>query len=287
MQVGGIASGIRLSQSPTLSGGDRSVSTTLVEGLTIEGQTSAIVDNSSRGQLGIDNHSFDFRLQTWVERADASEKAKRTTAQARILGARDNNMEILDLSGLNLTSVPSSLDELPQLKLLNLSNNKLINIPKGFFDKLTELEVLDLGYNQLNTLPYECFDGLNALVTLNLSGNQISTLPKCITALTSLVSLYLAKNELTILQNECFDGLNALEDLDLSSNQLKTLPDKGFTMLPALEALHLSDNQISTLPKCFTELTSLIWLCLDQNYLNERDALTIGSRQFAIYNQKN
>ena len=93
-------------QRSPLSGSKCSVSpTNLDDAQTKKGQTSTTIDNSSKVQLGIDNPSFESRLQTWVERADASEKENRLEAQRRILDAKETNAKALDLSLLNLTDV--------------------------------------------------------------------------------------------------------------------------------------------------------------------------------------
>uniref|UniRef100_A0A0A0LMT4 Uncharacterized protein n=1 Tax=Cucumis sativus TaxID=3659 RepID=A0A0A0LMT4_CUCSA len=56
-------------------------------------------------------------------------------------------LEILDLSGSNIIQIPTTMGQLTQLKVLNLSNcfNKLEIIPPNILSKLTKLEELRLG----------------------------------------------------------------------------------------------------------------------------------------------
>ncbi|KAL0552592.1 hypothetical protein IC582_011710 [Cucumis melo] len=56
-------------------------------------------------------------------------------------------LEILDLSGSNIIQIPTTMSQLTQLKMLNLSNcfNKLNIIPPNILSKLTKLEELRLG----------------------------------------------------------------------------------------------------------------------------------------------
>lgn len=103
----------------------------------------------------------------------------------------------LDMSGKNLTKVPSSIftqtklqsldlsdnalsgalqaeiRNLQNLVTLNLSNNQFTGVPAEI-GQLKNLESLDLSNNQLTGLPYE-LGNLSNLKVLNLSGNNYST----------------------------------------------------------------------------------------------------------------
>ena len=58
------------------------------------------------------------------------------------------------------------------MKLLNLSQNALDDLPPGLFDGL-KLKVIDLSHNKLRTLNATLFD-LESLTTLDLRGNRLT-----------------------------------------------------------------------------------------------------------------
>ena len=61
---------------------------------------------------------------------------------------------------------------LSSLKLLNLSQNALDDLPPDLFDGL-KLKVIDLSHNKLRTLTATLFD-LESLTTLDLRGNRLT-----------------------------------------------------------------------------------------------------------------
>ena len=126
----------------------------------------------------------------------------------------------IDLDGNQLTSVPQSLLELPNLSELDLSHNKLIKIP----DKVelsTSLAILDLSHNQLSSMP----DNITApnIHSLNLSFNKFRKVPLCICSFITLQSLDLSDNpdilnlpsemgRLTMISQLYLNNLNDLSD---------------------------------------------------------------------------
>ncbi len=75
-------------------------------------------------------------------------------ALARIEQAKKEKSTTLDLSGLELTTLPDQLFDLVHLKELNLSGNNLTGIPPHI-SRLEALEVLKLWENQITGLPEE------------------------------------------------------------------------------------------------------------------------------------
>lgn len=79
----------------------------------------------------------------------------------------------LDVSNNKLTgALPSEINKLKNLKILNASNNLMTGV-SAEIGQLQNLEILDLSNNQLTGLPYE-LGNLQKLKTLNLSGNNYS-----------------------------------------------------------------------------------------------------------------
>lgn len=99
--------------------------------------------------------------------------------QRKIKEAKEQELKELDLSwnryDINiqpLAYLADSIFELTQLEVLNLSNNRLINIPESIA-KLSNLNGLYLNNNQITSLPRFIIN-LSNLTKLYLSNNQIN-----------------------------------------------------------------------------------------------------------------
>jgi small GTP-binding protein len=185
------------------------------------------------------------------------------TALQRIRQAKDTHAETLDLSKLNLESLPAELWELTQLKELSLSRNQLTGLPSAI-GNLAHLEILSIGVNQLASLPQELF-ALAQLKVLSLGSNQLTDLPPAIGSLAHLERLDLGGNQLASLPPELF-ALAHLEKLDLGGNQLASLPPELFA-LAQLKELRLWSNQLTDLPPAIGNLAHLEILYLSVNQL--------------------
>ena len=184
-------------------------------------------------------------------------------AEQRIRLAAQRNQTSLDLSGLSLTTLPGSIENLTQLTFLDLHFNKLTTLPKHITN-FTKLTKLDLSENKLITLP-DVFTNLIQLKKLYLSGNQLTTLPKSIERLTQLTALDLNYNRFTTLP-QSIANFTQLTELYLSGNQLTTLPE-SIESLTQLTAIDLHYNRLTTLPKSIANFTQLTELYLSKNQL--------------------
>ncbi|MUG91877.1 GTPase [Scytonema sp. UIC 10036] len=195
-----------------------------------------------------------------------SEIGKLTQLKKLILGKYkyDEEGEIVDTIGNHLNALPKEIGQLHQLEELQIVDNELATLPPEI-EKLTNLRSLNLNSNQLSGLPPE-IEKLTNLRSLNLNSNLLSGLPPGIVQLTNLQSLDLSANQLSGLPPE-FGLLTNLQSLDLRSNQLKELPSE-FRHLNNLRSLHLSYNQLSELPPEFRQLNNLQSLDLSANQLS-------------------
>ena len=63
----------------------------------------------------------------------------------------------LDLSNMNLSNIDLLKGLSDKITELDLSGNKITEIPEGFFDNMTNLEYVDLNSNHIKALPENAF----------------------------------------------------------------------------------------------------------------------------------
>ena len=134
---------------------------------------------------------------------------------SRILQLRQ--LRVLNLSQNRLPNLPDDWSGLPVLAELHLAENLLTDLPRGFCsgNLSTSLTFLDLSKNKIKILrPYFC--QLMALVTLKLTENELVALPAHIGQISGLKYLHAAHNQLRVLPASF--GQLRLEDLDLYDN---------------------------------------------------------------------
>ncbi len=142
--------------------------------------TSAAVSSSASSQASSIKHPsklelLDEGLQEWCNKGPPEEYKNRLIAAKRILECYATKNNELDLSMLDLTSLPPEIGQLGELTHLNLSNNNLIILPPQI-DQLGQLTSLDLSYNHLIDLPHG-INKLTNLTRLNFSDNYLTTFP--------------------------------------------------------------------------------------------------------------
>eukprot|EP01125_Pyxidicula_operculata_P005274 TRINITY_DN1898_c0_g2_i7.p1 TRINITY_DN1898_c0_g2~~TRINITY_DN1898_c0_g2_i7.p1 ORF type:complete len:803 (-),score=116.64 TRINITY_DN1898_c0_g2_i7:924-3332(-) len=133
------------------------------------------------------------------------------------------NMQYLDLSGNDISSIPVEL-QFPMIKHLDLSYNPIDYMFPTSFYSLTNVEILDLSNTHLNGV-ISPLDNLTRLVELRLSSNSITNLP--IVNSTNLKVLLLAYNSITTsLPNVYFP--HNLDHIDLSGNYFQSVIPMSF-----------------------------------------------------------
>lgn len=92
------------------------------------------------------------------------------------MNSNTTSKELL-LYGLNIKTLPESIDNMKSLKILYLNDNYLLNSLPESISKLTSLRELNVANNQLEFLP-ESVGELIWLETLDLRNNHLTTLPE-------------------------------------------------------------------------------------------------------------
>ena len=146
-------------------------------------------------------------------------------------------LEVLDLSGNELASLPDDLPCLQRLRIIFCSNNRFTTLP-AVLGRCAQLEMVGFKANRIRSVPAEALP--ERLRWLILTDNEIEALPAAIGRCGRLQKLALAGNRLRALPAE-MAACKRLELLRISANRLASLPDWLLT-LPRLSWLAYAGN---------------------------------------------
>lgn len=205
-----------------------------------------------------------------------------SSAQRSLEFSKIKDAETLDLSRMNLDSLPYYISSCSKLKKIDLSGNRRIKVNDTFkkLSKLPNLEVLIVDYCNLYFMP-SVINEFKALKVLSAEGNGISWLPPTFKNL-PVEKLNLARNNIDSL-NLGFYSLLKLRELNFSQNPgvareynmaiLASFPllqklilqnskeiSKDIGKLKSLTQLDLSGSDIKLLPEEVAKLSRLQYI---------------------------
>ena len=151
-----------------------------------------------------------------------------------------DTLEVLDLSGNALTSLPDDLHRLHRLRVLFASDNRFTALPASL-GRCAQLEMVGFKANRIVDVPAEALPP--QLRWLILTDNAIEQLPDALGHCTRLQKLMLAGNRLQALP-ATLAGCERLELLRIAANRLPTLPD-FLLQLPRLAWLAFGGNPLN------------------------------------------
>lgn len=157
---------------------------------------------------------------------------------AEVLGLADS-LEVLNLSGNRLTTLPAWLPRLQRLKVIFASDNPFTTLPEVLGD-CPALEMVGFKACRITRVPAAALP--RALRWLILTDNAIESLPDAVGERSRLQKLMLAGNRLQALP-EGLAGAQRLELLRISANRFERLPD-WLLRLPRLSWLALAGNPL-------------------------------------------
>lgn len=170
---------------------------------------------------------------------------------------------VLDLSKLDLTSLPPKIDQITKLAELDLSNNHFETLPAGL-SRFRDLTRLNLSYNPIQSLSAE-IGQFTKLTRLDITHTPLCEIPPEIGLLAGLTRLYLDGNRLTTLPHE-ISKLIQLTRLYVSGNSMNEFPT-SVCQLEKLTRFDISNNQISRIPPEIGLLANLTVLDASNNPL--------------------
>jgi len=148
-----------------------------------------------------------------------------------------DTLEVLDLSGNQLSELPADLARLHRLRILFCSDNRFTQLPPAL-GACAQLEMVGFKANQISEVPGAALPP--ALRWLILTDNRIAALPDAIGRCTRLQKLMLA------------------------GNRLRELP-ASLAHCTGLELLRISANDFEVLPPVLEHLPQLSWLAAGGN----------------------
>jgi hypothetical protein len=151
-----------------------------------------------------------------------------------------DSLEILDLSGNQLSALPVDLPRLHKLRVIFCSNNRFTELP----EELGQCKQLSMVGFKANLISYVSPQALPPLLRwLILTDNALTQLPAEMGQCQQMQKLMLAGNQLRSLPPE-LSQCTRLELLRISANQLTELP-KWLLLMPRLAWLAFAGNPFS------------------------------------------
>lgn len=179
----------------------------------------------------------------------------------------------LNLSTNEISNFPENLNRYTNLVTLDLSGNRLKELPENALQNLASLEVLSLAKNSFDSWfalsPTQLLKPANNLKILDLSYNKFKTLGNLanqeLLISPSLETLILEHCELTSIHGRSpLEGLYNLKELKLKYNPLVKIQNLISTTLKSLDVSYCALSTIHY--NDFAYLHSLVFLKLSHNY---------------------
>ncbi|CAA7032895.1 unnamed protein product [Microthlaspi erraticum] len=206
------------------------------------------------------------------------------STSGRVTGIAFGRLYSGESSLLNL----SLLHPFEEVRSLNMSGQKYVNLFNGFFDdvegykslsRLKNLEILDLSSNEFNNSIFPFLNAATSLTTLSLRGNHMDGpfQAKELKDLTNLELLDLSRNTFNGTVHE-FTHLKKLKALDLSYNEFSgSMQLQELKNWTNLEVLGLGWNRLSGPIEVVCEMKNLQELDLSGNQFVGQLPLCLGS----------
>lgn len=203
------------------------------------------------------------------------------------------SLRVLDLSWNSVTRLAAGFSDLSNLKVLNISHNKMESFQGDAVSHLSNLQTLDISHNRLSNSNRVHLSPLIKLLTLIMNNNFLASviLPS---NTSSLQHLDYHSNRITEFTG--LDDAAALETVDLSDNDLVSVAGFLFRGVKLLKLANFSKNNIETIDhRAFLPLSPLVidvshnflkhvhynnWVATQELYLNHNQITQIDTLAF-------
>lgn len=171
--------------------------------------------------------------------------------------------DVLELKGcLSLASSEHILSTYPARDIVDLSENSLSKLPRGFVEwaNTGKVRVLFLSDNAFTELPAE-LSQIRNLQMLSMRRNKLKRV-NCDAVPASMIHLIVTDNYIKSFTGDCEAQLYALKKLMAARNQLEEFD----LALPNIELIRLPQNLLKKVPRKFLdESTHLKWAGFSEN----------------------
>lgn len=165
-----------------------------------------------------------------------------------------------------LTHFPTALYTLADtLEILDLTGNQLSNLPDDL-TRFKQLRILFCSSNQFKHLP-EVLGECHQLSMIGFKANQIDHIAEHAIPTQHLRWFIVTDNQLEQVPNSLGDCAK-LQKLMLAGNRLTSLPD-GLKQCKSLELLRVAANRFESLPSWLLDMPKLAWLAYAGNPLSQ------------------
>ncbi|XP_077373311.1 leucine-rich repeat serine/threonine-protein kinase 2 isoform X2 [Festucalex cinctus] len=184
------------------------------------------------------------------------------TAFPRQLGRATEHLEELLMEGNNVAELCVPPPHFPEIKLLDVSKNAVMDISPGFLTGCPMLEIFNASSNKIS-----CLAQLPAkLTTLKLANNDFTAISDDILRLPNLRSVDMRTNHIEVFPGPGSWASSNLRELMFSHNNIAALDLSGpVHKWSRLEKLHLSNNKLTEIPPQVGLLEGLTSLDVSRN----------------------
>ncbi len=159
-----------------------------------------------------------------------------------------------------------------RLDKISLRGNNLNYVNSTMFDGVTGLKVVDLSWNKLREIPAHIFGNTPELVAINLTNNNLTWLNgKTFENLKDLRKLEVANNFIHTIQNDFLsDKLGKLEMINFEKNSLRVVEARAFPrgVFDALKTINLRKNKLREIPQSGLYVRNLETYDISENEIN-------------------
>lgn len=150
---------------------------------------------------------------------------------------------------------PKAFNDIPNLKILQLDQNKLSYWSGEWFLGSPKISVLNFEYNLITNLPTAAFQNINGLhydaqVNLNVSTN-----------------VYLNNNKMRYLSDGAFNGIENLGWLFLHKNELEEISEASLGTLRSADWIRLEHNNLKCIPRRLVDISPKVLWYISNNPL--------------------